>query len=114
MLFLRRSGILRSLCNLYNISKGPVGILGFTRARAQRGRQPRAGSIYPNHPAPVARITDDGECELAMRQSGMPSPSACMKGADRGVRTVRNAALPHWRRWLVVSSRRVVAAMSFA
>lgn len=106
--------ILLPMCNLYNISKGPQAILEFTRAIRSAAGNLAPMSIYPNYPAPVVRVGEDGARELAMLQWGMPSPPAYVKGADRGVTNIRNVASPHWRRWLGTSSRCVVAATSFA
>ena len=56
------------------------------------------------------RNEPDGERELMMARWGMPSPQFVLKGrnSDPGVTNVRNAASPHWRRWLGVGSRCVV------
>jgi putative SOS response-associated peptidase YedK len=51
-----------------------------------------------------------------MARWGMPSPVFALNGkkSDSGVTNVRNAASPHWRRWLGVESRCVVPFTSFA
>jgi putative SOS response-associated peptidase YedK len=51
-----------------------------------------------------------------MARWGMPSPQFALKGrkTDPGVTNVRNAASPHWRRWLGVENRCVVPLTSFS
>ena len=46
----------------------------------------------------------------------MPSPAFALEGkrVDRGVTNIRNAASPHWRRWLVPTSRCLVPFTSFS
>jgi putative SOS response-associated peptidase YedK len=51
-----------------------------------------------------------------MARWGMPSPALALKGrnSDSGVTNIRNAASPHWRRWLGVENRCVVPFTSFS
>src|SRR6266478_763051 len=65
--------------------------------------------------APIVRNQPDGR-ELTMARWGMPSPAFVLKArnSDPGVTNVRNAASPHWRRWLGVESRCVVPFTSFS
>lgn len=90
------------MCNLYNVTKGPDAIRRFFRAaRADVGNlQP--GDVYPDYPAPIVRLGEDGERELVRARWGMPSPQFALKDkkADAGVTNIRNTASPHWRRWL--------------
>jgi putative SOS response-associated peptidase YedK len=70
--------------------------------------------IFPDYAAPV-RLGADGR-ELVMARWGMPSPVFALKGrsCDSGVTNVRNAASPHWRRWLGEGSRCIVPFTSFS
>jgi putative SOS response-associated peptidase YedK len=58
--------------------------------------------IFPDYAAPIVRHGPEGR-ELAMARWGMPSPLFALQGkrTDPGVTNIRNAASPHWRRWLV-------------
>src|SRR6202453_5451336 len=51
-----------------------------------------------------------------MARWGMPSPTFAITGkkTDPGVTNIRNVKSPHWRRWLGVESRCIVAFTSFA
>jgi putative SOS response-associated peptidase YedK len=54
--------------------------------------------------------------ELGLARWGMPSPAFALTGkkTDPGVTNVRNAASPHWRRWLVREARCLVPFTSFS
>ena len=104
------------MCNLYSLTKGQAAILAMSRAMADHtGNLPSLAGIYPDYPAPVVRNGAAGR-ELAYARWGMPSPAFALKGrnSDPGVTNVRNAASPHWRRWLGEASRCVVPFTSFA
>ena len=104
------------MCNLYSITKGQQAIRELTRALFDRtGNLPLLPGIYPDYPAPIVRNRPDGR-ELTMARWGMPSPTSALQGkkCDPGVTNIRNAASPHWRRWLGVESRCVVPFTSFA
>lgn len=79
------------------------------------GNLPSMSGIFPDYPAPIVRIVD-GDRELTMARWGMPSPAFALKGkaSDSGVTNVRNAASPHWRRWLGPSNRCIVPFTSFS
>jgi putative SOS response-associated peptidase YedK len=79
------------------------------------GNLPPLPGIFPDYPAPIVRNHVEGR-ELAMARWGMPSPAFALKGrnSDPGVTNVRNAASPHWRRWLGIEGRCVVPFTSFA
>ena len=104
------------MCNLYSITKGQQAIREFTRAMTDRtGNLPPMPGVFPDYAAPIVRNQPDGR-ELAMARWGMPSPAFALKGrkTDPGVTNVRNAASPHWRRWLGVEHRCVVPFTSFS
>jgi len=91
-------------------------IRDLARAMTDRtGNLPLLPGIFPDYQAPIVRNQPDGR-ELTMARWGMPSPSFALKGrnCDSGVTNVRNAASPHWRRWLGVESRCVVPFTSFS
>jgi putative SOS response-associated peptidase YedK len=86
----------------------------FRVGRDRAGNLPPLPGIFPDGLAPIVRNGDDGR-ELAMARWGMPSPVFALKGrsTDPGVTNIRNAASPHWRRWLGPASRCVVPFTSF-
>ncbi|MCO5156629.1 MAG: SOS response-associated peptidase [Aquamicrobium sp.] len=103
------------MCNLYNYTRNVDAIRQLARAMVDRtGFNEPSRDVYPNYLAPVVRVGEDGEREIAPLQWGMPSPPQYVKGADRGVTNTRNVGSPHWRRWLGVESRCVVPWTSFA
>jgi putative SOS response-associated peptidase YedK len=104
------------MCNLYSVTKGQQAIRELTRAMHDRtGNLPPLPGVFPDYAAPIVRNTPAGR-ELALARWGMPSPAFALKGrnSDPGVTNVRNAASPHWRRWLGVDSRCVVPFTSFS
>jgi putative SOS response-associated peptidase YedK len=103
------------MCNLYNVTKGPQAILEFTRSMRNDAGNLEPGNIYLDYAAPIVRAGEDGERELARARWGMPTPPKFLKGQhDPGVTNIRNAASPHWRRWLGQGNRCVVPATSFS
>lgn len=103
------------MCNLYNYTRNVDALRAIARAMVDRtGFNEPSRDVYPNYLAPVVRVGEDGEREIAPLQWGMPSPPQYVKGADRGVTNIRNVSSPHWRRWLGVESRCVVPWTSFA
>lgn len=104
------------MCNLYSLTKGQQAIRELTGAMSDRtGNLPLLPGVFPDYAAPIVRNARDGGRELTLARWGMPSPAFALKGrnADPGVTNVRNAASPHWRRWLGVESRCVVPFTSF-
>ncbi len=104
------------MCNLYSMTTNQQAIRDLARAMTDRtGNLPLLPGIFPDYQAPIVRNQPDGR-ELTMARWGMPSPSFALKGrnCDSGVTNVRNAASPHWRRWLGVESRCVVPFTSFS
>jgi putative SOS response-associated peptidase YedK len=104
------------MCNLYSVTKGQSAIRALFRIVHDRaGNLPPMRGIFPDYPAPIVRIGDEGR-ELAMARWGMPSPVFALKGrmTDPGVTNVRNTKSPHWRRWLGVECRCVVPFTSFS
>jgi putative SOS response-associated peptidase YedK len=105
------------MCNLYSLSKGQQAIRELTGAMQDRaGNLPILLSVFPDYAAPIVRNTAEGLRELTLARWGMPSPAFALKGrnSDPGVTNVRNAASPHWRRWLGVENRCVVPFTSFS
>src|SRR5580704_16577267 len=103
--------------NLYSITKGQQAIRDLAGAmRDLTGNLPLLPGVFPDYSAPIVRTATDGVRELALARWGMPSPVFALKGrnSDPGVTNVRNAASPHWRRWLGVESRCVVPFTSFS
>ena len=104
------------MCNLYSMTTNQQAIRDLARAMTDRtGNLPLLPGIFPDYQAPIVRNQPDGR-ELTMARWGMPSPAFALKGrnCDPGVTNVRNAASPHWRRWLGVESRCVVPFTSFS
>ncbi len=104
------------MCNLYSLTKGQAAILQMASAMVDRtGNLPPLPGIYPDYRAPIVRSGKDGR-ELAYARWGMPSPAFALEGrrTDPGVTNVRNAASPHWRRWLSPEHRRLVPFTSFS
>ena len=104
------------MCNLYSLTKGQAAILQMARAMVDRtGNLPPLAGIYPDYRAPIVRSGKDGR-ELAYARWGMPSPAFALEGrrTDPGVTNVRNAASPHWRRWLSPEHRCLVPFTSFS
>ena len=105
------------MCNLYSMSKGQQAIRELAGAmRDTTGNLPMLPGIFPDYAAPIVRTGADSVRELVMARWGMPSPAFALQGkkVDRGVTNVRNAASPHWRRWLVPAARCLVPFTSFS
>lgn len=79
------------------------------------GNLPPMPGVFPDYSGPIVRNTPDGR-ELALARWGMPSPAFALKGkkTDPGVTNIRNAASPHWRRWLGIEHRCIVPFTSFS
>ena len=71
---------------------------------------PPLPGVFPDYPAPIVRVGQDGSRELTMARWGMPCPPQ-FGGAH--VTNIRNMKSPHWRRWLGPASRCLVPATSF-
>ena len=110
-------GILAGMCNLYSVDIGQQAIREVARAmRDNTGNMPPLPGVFPDYFAPVVRTGSDGVRELTMARWGMPSPAFALAGkkTDPGVTNVRNAASPHWRRWLGPENRCIVPFTSFS
>ena len=104
------------MCNLYSLSKGQSAIRDWFRVvQDLTGNLPPMPGIFPDYPAPIVRIGQEGR-ELVLARWGMPSPVFALKGrtTDPGVTNVRNTKSPHWRRWLGEGSRCLVPFTSFS
>jgi putative SOS response-associated peptidase YedK len=79
------------------------------------GNLPAQPEIYPDQMAPII-CSGPGGLELAKARWGLPTPPQYLIGkkTDRGVTNVRNAASPHWRRWLGPTNRCLVPFTRFA
>ena len=103
------------MCNLYNVTTTRDAVLQFTKAfRDRAGWNEASFDVYPGYQAPIVRVAEDGQREIARATWGMPSPPAYVKNYDPGVTNIRNVNSPHWRRWLGPTSRCVVPFTSFA
>lgn len=73
------------------------------------------GEIFPDRTAPII-TAEGGHHVLRSARWGLPSPAQfhTASGIDRGVTNVRNAASPHWRRWLGPEHRCLVPLTRFA
>ena len=68
------------MCNLYNITKGPQGIIDFTRAFENEAGNLEPGKVYPDYPAPIVREVD-GRRTLTRARWGMPSSKKALLDA---------------------------------
>ena len=73
----------------------------FRVVRDRAGNLPPMAGVFPDYPAPIVRMSDEGR-ELVTARWGMPSPQFVLKGrtTDPGITNVLNVKSPHWRRWL--------------
>lgn len=103
------------MCNLYNVTTSQEAMRRLFRVgRDLFGNLEPSLDVYPDRPAPVIRVAEDGERELVPLTWGMPSPPFVTKGRpDTGVTNIRNTSSPHWRRWLDPSSRCIVPWTTF-
>lgn len=127
------------MCNLYRQRSGPQAILDLANAMRSTVGNLAPGDIYPDYAAPIVRLGDDGERELAMARWGMPSSKkalldAATKRADKlrakgkdvdfpkllelepdsGTTNVRNTTSAHWRSWLQPAHRCLVPFTAFS
>jgi putative SOS response-associated peptidase YedK len=99
------------MCNLYSLTKTReelVNLFGVARD-ATTGWSGSTG-IYPDMPAPVVRIDEQGGRELTVMRWGFPPPP---KAGTRPVTNVRNVSSPFWRHWLKPEFRCLVPATAF-
>ena len=104
------------MCNLYSVTKGQQAIREFTKALHDiTGNMPSLPGVFPDYAAPIVRNTAEGR-QLTKARWGMPSPQFALKNrkTDSGVTNIRNAASPHWRRWLGPDNRCLVPFTSFS
>ena len=98
------------MCNLYSLTKGQAAIVALVRAMSDRtGNLPPMPGIFPDYPAPIARIAPDCVRELAIARWGMPGPPQ-FGGPITNIRSVNS---PHWRGWLKPANRCLVPFTSF-
>ena len=106
------------MCNLYSHTRSQDAMRGLFPDRTVVDRLGNLGtqdSIYPDQPAPIARLDGD-DLVLQTARWGMPSPKQfhSKSGIDRGVTNIRNTGSPHWHRWLKPENRCLVPLTSFA
>ena len=129
------------MCNLYSMTSSIEAFRAFVKVFeiAERlGNFAPYPGIFPDYEAPILRRTSEGYLVTSARW-GMPTPRSVLdKSAaaraeklkakakpfdlaelkrlepDPGVTNIRNAASPHWTRWLGVENRCVVPVTSFA
>lgn len=100
------------MCNLYSHNSNVRAIADLVGTlKNLAGNLPPQTGIFPDHPAPVVRIADDGVRELAMARWGMPSPPQV---GGPPVTNIRNLGSPHWRRWIGPAHRCLVPFTSFS
>ena len=98
------------MCNLYSITRGQEAMRGlFAISRDLTGNLPPLPDVFPDQMAPIVRVAD-GERQLEMMRWGMPGPP---QFGGVPITNIRNTGSPHWRRWLVPSSRCLVPVTSF-
>jgi putative SOS response-associated peptidase YedK len=127
------------MCNLYRQRTGPQAIMDLANAMRSTVGNLAPGDIYPDYAAPIVRLGDDGERELALARWGMPSSRKALLDAatkraeklrakgkevdfpkllelepDSGTTNVRNTASAHWRPWLQPAHRCLVPFTAFS
>ena len=130
------------MCNLYRQRTGPQAIMDLANAMRSTVGNLAPGDIYPDYAAPIVRLGDDGERELALARWGLPSSGKALfekaatradklraKGKvidhdafaelvkmepDGGTTNVRNTTSAHWRRWLTPEHRCLVPFTAFS
>jgi len=112
------------MCNLYSFTKGQDAMRHLFDGVMQdgegfedlAGNLPPMAGIFPDHAAPIIRHGPNGGWQLVKARWGMPTPKVFLEGkrTDPGVTNIRNAASPHWWRWLGVSNRCLVPFTSFS
>ncbi|TKA94383.1 SOS response-associated peptidase [Cereibacter changlensis] len=104
------------MCNLYSQTRSQDAMRRlFDGIEDLTGNLPMQTEIYPDYSAPIIRMGQAGR-ELAMARWGLPTPPTFLEGkkTDKGVTNVRNAASPHWRRWLSPPHRCLVPLSRFS
>lgn len=102
------------MCNLYTQTRSQEAMRRLFNAPFDRLGNLAAGDVYPDGMAPIVTNGAEGRV-LQLGRWGMPTPPMFIKGkADRGVTNIRNAASPHWRRWLGPAHRCLVPFDRFA
>jgi putative SOS response-associated peptidase YedK len=108
----------QAMCNLYSLTRAQDAMRHLFPKRLvndRLGNLPPQPEIYPDQRAPVIRTSAEG-LDMVLARWGLPSPPQfhSKSGIDRGVTNVRNAASPHWRRWLGPEFRCLVPLSAFA
>jgi putative SOS response-associated peptidase YedK len=127
------------MCNLYRQRSGPQAIMDAAKAMRSDVGNLAPGDIYPDYAAPIVRLGENGQRELALARWGLPSSTkalfdAATKRADKlrargkdvdfpkllelepdsGTTNIRNTASAHWRRWLKPGNRCLVPFTAFS
>jgi len=128
------------MCNLYAMMRTRAEAA--TAAGAMRDRsnnQPPSPGIYPDYPAPVVLIGEDGQREMRDMRWGLPSPTWVTQKAakeraeklrakgkeydweellrmepDAGITNVRKTEIAHWQQWMGAKNRCLVPMSSFS
>lgn len=103
------------MCNLYNHTTAVEAMRQLFPELDNRAGNVEIGDVYPDRLAPIV-TAGAGRHVLRQARWGLPSPPQfhSPSGIDRGVTNVRNAASPHWRRWLGQDNRCLVPVTRFA
>jgi putative SOS response-associated peptidase YedK len=72
------------MCNLYAIMRARAEAAGLFRAKRDRNHnQPPMSGVYPGYEAPIIRLGEDGEREIADVQWGMPTSHQALFDATK-------------------------------
>jgi putative SOS response-associated peptidase YedK len=107
--------------------------------RDKNNNQPPSPGIFPDYPAPVVLIGEDGQREMRDMRWGLPSPGWLKQKAakeraeklrakgkdydweellrlepDAGITNVRKTEIDHWQQWLTPKNRCLVPMTSFS
>jgi putative SOS response-associated peptidase YedK len=128
------------MCNLYSVTTNQEAIRRlFGVSRDLTGNLPSLPGVFPDYSAPIVRLAQDGERELAMARWGMPSSKQALFEAtkkradklrttgkavdfdellrmepDKGTTNIRNTSSRHWKPWLEPGHRCLVPLTSFS
>ena len=128
------------MCNLYSMTTNRAAVLAIVKAMEDRNNnQPPQPGIFPDYPAPIVAVAEDGHREMRDARWGLPSSKKALFDAatkragklrakgkevdfdlmlrmepDGGTTNVRNTVSKHWSRWLGQQHRCLVPFTSFS
>jgi putative SOS response-associated peptidase YedK len=128
------------MCNLYAMMRARAEVAMAAGAmRDRNNNQPPSPGIYPDYPAPVVLIGEDGQREMRDMRWGLPSPAWVTQKAakeraeklrakgkeydweellrmepDAGITNVRKTEITHWQQWMGAKNRCLVPMTSFS